>query len=100
MAGKAEIINRIVELTGYPRTRVAMVYDTIFELVGEELARGENVSIPNFGTFSVSERAARQGRNPQTGEMMNIPPSKVVRFKNARKLRDLLRKEEHEPDLE
>jgi NAD+ kinase len=39
MAGKAEIINRIVELTGYPRTRVAMVYDTIFELVGEELAR-------------------------------------------------------------
>ena len=90
MAGKAEIVNRIVELTGYPKTRVAVVYDTIFELISEELAQGETVSIPNFGTFAVSERAARQGRNPQTGEILNIAASKSVRFKNSRKLREEL----------
>lgn len=91
MAGKAEIVNRIVELTGYPKTRVAVVYDTIFELITEELARGETVSVPNFGTFAVSERAARQARNPHTGEILQVAASKSVRFKNSRRLKEELK---------
>lgn len=90
MAGKAEIVDRIAELTGYPRTRVALVYDSIFELMTETLAEGESVSVPNFGSFFVSERAARQGRNPQTGEALAIAPSKNIRFKNSRKLKERL----------
>lgn len=93
MAGKAEIVNRIVELTGYPKTRVALVYDTIFDLIAEELVQGETVSIPNFGTFSVSQRAARQGRNPQTGEVLHVAASKSVRFKNSRRLKDELKEQ-------
>ncbi|MEN8164689.1 MAG: HU family DNA-binding protein, partial [Acidobacteriota bacterium] len=64
MAGKADMVNSIHELTGIDKTKVAMVYDTMFEEIGKALADGDKVSVPNFGTFLVSERAARQGRNP------------------------------------
>ena len=90
MAGKAELVNRIAELTGFPKTQVAVTYDTVFELVGEALGQGEKVAVPNFGTFMVSERAARQGRNPATGKAINIAASKTARFKPSKNLKDRL----------
>jgi len=90
MAGKADFVDRIAELTGIPKTHVAMVYDNIFDLVGEYLAEGDKVTVPNFGTFLISERPARQGRNPSTGETINISASKYVRFKNSQNLKDRL----------
>jgi DNA-binding protein HU-beta len=90
MAGKAELVERIAELTGFPKTHVAMVYDTIFELVSEALIEGDKVSVPNFGTFSLSQRPARQGRNPRTGEAISISASKIVRFKVSKNLKDRL----------
>ena len=68
MAGKAEVVDRVAELTGYAKTQVAMTYDLLFEHMGETLAAGDKVTVPNFGTFQVSERPARSGRNPATGE--------------------------------
>ncbi|MCD4750217.1 MAG: HU family DNA-binding protein [Thermoanaerobaculales bacterium] len=88
MAGKADIVDRIADLTGFPKTQVALSYDTLFELVGEALAVGEKVSVPNFGAFQISERAARQGRNPATGETITIRASKTVRFKPSKNLKD------------
>ena len=88
MAGKADIVDRIADLTGFPKTQVALSYDTLFELVGEALAAGEKVSVPNFGAFQISERAARQGRNPATGETITIRASKTVRFKPSKNLKD------------
>ena len=90
MAGKADLVDRIAELTGIPKTHVAMVYDNIFDIAGEALAAGEKVTVPNFGTFVVSKRPARQGRNPATGETINISASKYVRFKNSQNLKDRL----------
>ena len=90
MAGKADLVDRIAELTGIPKTHVAMVYDNIFDLVGEHLAEGDKITVPNFGTFLISERPARQGRNPATGETINIKASKYVRFKNSQHLKDRL----------
>ncbi|NOZ94197.1 MAG: HU family DNA-binding protein [Acidobacteria bacterium] len=90
MAGKAEYVNRIAELTGYPKTHVAQCYEKIFELIAESLAQGEKVSVAGFGTFQVSERAARQGRNPATGETITIAASKTVRFKPAKNLKESL----------
>ena len=90
MAGKADVVDRIAELTGIPKTRVAMCYDTMFELVVEALAQGDKVAVPNFGTFQVSERPARTGRNPATGETINIAASKTVRFKPAKGLKERL----------
>ena len=90
MAGKAEVVDRIAELTGIPKTRVAMCYDTMFELLVESLSNGDKVAVPNFGTFQVSERPARSGRNPATGETIQIAASKTVRFKPAKGLKDRL----------
>ena len=90
MAGKAEVVDRVAELTGYAKTQVAMTYDLLFELMGETLAADEKVTVPNFGTFQVSERPARAGRNPATGEVISIAASKSVRFKVSKNLKEML----------
>jgi DNA-binding protein HU-beta len=90
MAGKADVVDRIAELTGYPKTQVAMTYDLLFELVSEALIVADKVTVPNFGTFQISERPARQGRNPATGEPITISASKSVRFKVSRNLKERL----------
>jgi DNA-binding protein HU-beta len=90
MAGKAEVVDRIADLTGIPKTRVALCYDMVFELFGDALAEGDKVTVPNFGTFQVTERKARTGRNPQTGAVIHIGPSKGVSFKISRNLKDRL----------
>jgi DNA-binding protein HU-beta len=90
MAGKADLVNRIAELTGMPKTRVALCYDTLFELMTEALAEGDKVSVPSFGTFLISERQERTGRNPSTGAAITIPASKTVRFKPSQGLKSQL----------
>ncbi len=90
MAGKAELVDRVSELTGYPKTQVAMTYDLLFEIMGEELAAGDKVTVPNFGTFQISERPERAGRNPATGQAITISASKSVRFKVSKNLKDSL----------
>ncbi|TFG37959.1 MAG: HU family DNA-binding protein [Candidatus Aminicenantes bacterium] len=90
MAGKADLVDRIAVLTGIPKTHIAMVFDAIFELTVEALAEGDKITLPNFGTFMVSVRPARQGRNPSTGETINISASKSVRFKVSKNLKDRL----------
>jgi DNA-binding protein HU-beta len=90
MAGKAELVERVAELTGYPKTQVAMTYDLLFEILSQTLASGDKVTVPNFGTFQVSERPARAGRNPATGEPITIAASRSVRFKVSKSLKDAL----------
>jgi DNA-binding protein HU-beta len=90
MAGKAELVDRIANLTGIPKTHVAMVFDSLFDLTSDALATGDKVTVPNFGTFVVSERGARQGRNPATGQPITISASKSVRFKVSKNLKDRL----------
>lgn len=90
MAGKADLVDRIADLTGIPKTHVAMVYDSIFETTGELLAEGEKISVPNFGTFMISARPERQGRNPATGAPITIRASKSVRFKVSKNLKERL----------
>ena len=90
MAGKADIVDRVAQLTGYPRTQVNVTYEYIFELMTEALAGGDKVSVPGFGTFQVSERPARQGRNPTTGEPITIAASRTVRFKPSKTLKESL----------
>lgn len=90
MAGKADMVDRIAELTGMPKTRVALCYDTLFDLMSESLGKGDKVAVPNFGTFQISERPARKGRNPATGEEIKIAASKGVRFKASKTLKEKL----------
>ena len=64
--------------------------DTITDVVSEELKKGEKIQLVGFGTFEVSERAARTGRNPQTGAEMTIAASKAPKFKAGKALKDMI----------
>jgi DNA-binding protein HU-beta len=66
------------------------VYKAVFDIVADCLKEGEAVSVFGFGSFKVTERAARQGRNPRTGKKMQIPASKTVKFSPAKKLKEEL----------
>jgi DNA-binding protein HU-beta len=78
---KADLVNSISEKTGLSKTKTNEVIDAFVSSVTESLKRGEKVTLVNFGTFNTSERDARKGRNPKTGESIEIPSKRVARFK-------------------
>jgi DNA-binding protein HU-beta len=89
MAGKADIVERIADsVEGISRKQAAAAYDAVISAVTEALRGGDSAKVPGLGTFSVSERAARKGRNPATGEAIAIKASKSVRFKAGKDLKD------------
>ena len=80
MAGKAEISKKDAEAA----------LKAFTDVVAEELKKGEKIQLVGFGTFEVSERAARIGRNPHTGAEINIPASKAPKFKAGKALKDMM----------
>lgn len=89
---KSEIIEELANQTGLTKAEVEKVYNATFDLFKNELGRGNNVSVAGFGTFRVSERAARDGRNPRTGETIKIAASKNVGFKAGTALKEVVNK--------
>lgn len=85
---KTEIIASLAESIGLSKADVEKVYNATFELFKEELAKGNKISVSGFGTFDISERAEREGRNPQTGETIKIAASKSVKFKAGKELKE------------
>ena len=86
----AELIAAMAAKAGIKKTDAQKALDAFIEVVSEELAAGEKVQLTGFGTFEVAERAAREGRNPQTGETMTIAASKNPKFKAGKALKDLV----------
>ena len=84
---KSEMIEALANETGLTKADVEKVFNGTFDLFKSELAKGEKVSVAGFGTFKISERAARDGRNPQTGETIHIKASKSVSFKAGTELK-------------
>jgi integration host factor subunit alpha len=84
---KDDLIKAIAESNGYPRDRAQELVETLLELIKEELASGEDVLISGFGKFCVKEKRERRGRNPATGESMQLAPRRVVTFKCSGQLR-------------
>jgi DNA-binding protein HU-beta len=88
---KAEIIQRLVSEHGAPSKAAAeRQLEQVLECITHGLQSDEKVEIHGFGTFGVRERAARRGRNPQTGEQITIPASRKASFKAAKKLNDAI----------
>ncbi len=85
---KTELIDSMAAKTGLTKKNAEAALNAFVETVSEELAKGEKVSLVGFGTFEVSERAEREGRNPQTGETMKIAASKAPKFKAGKALKD------------
>lgn len=78
---KAELVDAIASKSGITKTQANDALDCFMETVVKTLKKGDKVTLVGFGTFSVSERSARNGRNPQTGEVIKIKARKVPRFK-------------------
>ena len=87
---KTELIAAIAEKTDLSRKDAEKALKAFTEVVEEELKKGEKIQLVGFGTFEVSERAAREGRNPQTGETMQIAASKSPKFKAGKALKDAI----------
>ena len=91
MANKAELVDRVAKKTQLTKKDVSAAVDALFETIQEALKAGEKVQVIGFGNFEVRERAARKGRNPQSGEEIQIEASKVPAFKAGKALKDAVK---------
>ena len=87
---KQELVAAIAEKAELEKDDAKKALNAFIEVVGDELKKGEKIQIIGFGTFEGSERAAREGRNPQTGETMEIKASRNPKFKAGKALKDSL----------
>lgn len=87
---KTELVAAMAEQTNLSKKDAEAALKAFIDVVAEELKKGEKVQLVGFGTFEVSERAAREGRNPQTGETMQIKASKTPKFKAGKALKDMM----------
>jgi len=88
MAGKADVINAIAEQAGISKKEASAAFDAFVSYISDSCQRGERCAVPGLGSFSVSHRKSREGRNPRTNEKITIPASKNVRFKAGKDLRE------------
>ena len=87
---KTEFISAIAEKAELSKKDAEKALKAFTDVVEEELKKGEKIQLVGFGTFEVSERAAREGRNPQTGETMKIEACKAPKFKAGKALKDMV----------
>lgn len=87
---KTELIAAVAENAGISKKDAEKALKAFTDVVAKELVNGEKVQLVGFGTFEVSERAAREGRNPKTGEKMPIAASKTPKFKAGKALKDMV----------
>ncbi|MCF6192139.1 MAG: HU family DNA-binding protein [Candidatus Hydrothermae bacterium] len=85
---KQELIAKVAEEAGVTKKTAALVVDTFLKVVSDALAKGETVRLVGFGTFTVRQRAARKGINPQTKQTIQIPARKVPVFRPSTALKD------------
>ena len=89
---KTELVAAMAEKTELSKKDAEKALKAFTDVVAEELAKGEKIQLVGFGTFEVAERAAREGRNPLTGETMQIKASKAPKFKAGKALKDAVNK--------
>ena len=89
---KTELVAEIAEKTELSKKEAEKALKAFTDVIAEELAKGEKIQLVGFGTFEVSERAAREGRNPKTGETIQIAASKTPKFKPGKALKDQVNK--------
>jgi DNA-binding protein HU-beta len=87
---KREVIRRLREKTGLPLQEATLAVEAFFSTIKQGLSDGDKVSLVGFGTFSIRRRDARAGRNPRTGESVQVPPRHTVIFKAGKSFRELL----------
>ncbi|MBM3781470.1 MAG: integration host factor subunit beta [Acidobacteria bacterium] len=87
---KAELVEEVSRIADLSRKEAEVVVDTVFQSVIDALHRGEKVELRGFGSFRLRQRDSRRGRNPKTGDTVDVPPKSVPYFKPGKELRDLI----------
>ncbi len=87
---KSEMIESLANATGLSKADSTKAFNEVFEMIKGELAKGNNVAVSGFGTFKVSNRAARTARNPKTGAAIQVPASKAVKFQVSSELKRIV----------
>ena len=87
---KQDLIDAVATACGITKDNAKLGVETMLQHIKESMKKGEDVRLPDFGTFKVAKRKAREGRNPSTGKTIQIPASIVPKFTPAKGLKDLL----------
>lgn len=85
---KADIVERVYKEAGFSKKEASDLVDLVFQVIKDTLSKGEKVKISGFGNFSIRDKATRTGRNPQTGEAMEISARRVLTFKPSQVLKE------------
>lgn len=91
---KADLVESVYLKTGFSKKESADIVEMVFDLMKETLEGGEKIKIAGFGNFVVKEKATRRGRNPQTGEEINISSRRILTFKPSQVLKSSINDEE------
>ena len=87
---KADLIEEVLRITELPRKESETIVETIFDSIIESLQKGQKIEILGFGSFRTRERRGRVGRNPKTGEKVEVPAKKIPFFKPSKELKDFV----------
>ncbi|MEO5820751.1 MAG: integration host factor subunit beta, partial [Vicinamibacteraceae bacterium] len=90
---KAELVEEVSRVSDLTKKHSEVIVDTVFQSIIDALHRGEKIELRGFGSFRLRQREPRKGRNPKTGDKVDVPPKKVPYFKPGKELKDLLNRD-------
>jgi integration host factor subunit beta len=94
---KAELVEEVSRVSDLTKKHSEVIVDTVFRSIIEALHRGEKIELRGFGSFRLRKREPRKGRNPKTGDKVDVPPKKVPYFKPGKELKELINKDPAAP---
>ena len=94
---KAELVEEVSRVSDLTKKHSEVIVDTVFESIIDALKRGDKIELRGFGSFRLRKREPRKGRNPKTGDKVDVPPKRVPYFKPGKELKDLINRETGEP---
>lgn len=87
---KAELVERVADSAQLTKKHAELIVNTVFDSIVQSLKEGEKIELRGFGSFRIRQRGSRIGRNPKTGEKVDVPPKRIPYFKPGKELKDLL----------
>jgi integration host factor subunit beta len=95
---KAELVEEVSRVSDLTKKHSEVIVDTVFKSIIDALHRGEKIELRGFGSFRLRQREPRKGRNPKTGDKVDVPPKKVPYFKPGKELKDLINRAAEEQE--
>ena len=94
---KAELVEEVAKTTQLTKKHAEIIVNTVFDSIVHSLKDGEKIELRGFGSFRLRQREPRKGRNPKTGDKVDVPPKKVPYFKPGKELKELINREPDAP---